>query len=220
MAVDAQQEFDWNFRPDWYWDSPNAVTANIKGTFRRRLIQDAVTSGSLDAMPTGVFGNDVSDFDRIAMGMAIPGADSGEYLPDYKQEEVEVVRFTLNSTLCDVISIRARPLKGRITWRIVQDNPCGIMRLTRRVSKQPMTFRELTDMIMSIRCEWSDDWITAGWVEAYGWAWGNDSGTDSAWRWFYIESSFYPELEDWFKSHFKEWLEEFHRENEDEHDDD
>ena len=74
MTVDAQQEFDWNFRPDRYWDSPNAVTANIKGTFRRRLIQDAVTSGSLDAMPTGVFGNDVSDFDRIAMGMAIPGA--------------------------------------------------------------------------------------------------------------------------------------------------
>ncbi len=225
MEQTTTHDYDWDYRPEAYWDSPNAVTANIKGTFRRRLIQDAATSGSLDAMPTGVFGNDVSDFDRIAMGMAIPGADSGEYLPDYKQEEVEVVRFTLNSTLCDVISIRARPLKGRITWRIVQDNPCGIMRLTRRVSKQPMTFRELTDMLDHIKCEWSDDWITAGWhdsEEACSGGWYSD---DDPWahvaKWNYIESEFYPELQRWLEDRLAAWIEVRNREiNGDEEEDD
>jgi len=56
--------------------------------------------------------------------------------------------------------------------------------------------------------------------QEFKWAWGNESGTDSAWRWFDIESAFYPELEGWFKSRFEAWLEEFHREDEDEHDED
>jgi hypothetical protein len=204
VTVVTANEFDWDFRPEQYWDSPDAAMANIKGTFRRGLIQGAAESGVLDAMPTGVFGNDVSEADRIAMGRAMPGADSGEYLPEYKQEEVEVVRFTLSSTLCDVISIRARPCKGRITWRLVQDNPWGVMRLSRRVSKEPMTFHELTDMLDNIKCEWGPDWITESWRDVFI----DGTELEDIPAWIMIESCFYPELEAWFANRVHTWVAE------------
>lgn len=89
MAIRSAKQLDWDFRPEAYWDSPSAVLANIKGTFRRGWLKDAAASGLLEGMPAGAFGDDVSEADRIAMGRAIPGAESGEYLPDYADEEVE-----------------------------------------------------------------------------------------------------------------------------------
>ena len=202
MTTEAQQEFDWNFRPDRYWETSEAVHANIKGTFRRRWIEDAGAAGVLEGMPASVFADDVTQSDRISMGVAIPGADSGEYLPDYKQQEVEIVRFTINSTLTDVIAIRARPLKGRITWRIVQDNPFGRMRLTRLATKQPMTFRELTDMLDTIKCDWGPDWITESWIDAFI----EGRELDDMSNWIMIESCFYPEIEAWFANRLRNWV--------------
>jgi hypothetical protein len=86
------------------------------------------------------------------------------------------------------------------------------MRLTRRVSKQPMTFRELTDMLDHIKCEWSDDWITAGWHDAEEACYKDDVWAHVA-KWNYIESEFYPELQRWFEDRLAVWIEERNRES-------
>jgi len=38
-----------------------------------------------------------------------PSFMGGEYLPDYRRDEIEIARIELESTTSDVISVRARP---------------------------------------------------------------------------------------------------------------
>ena len=45
----------------------------------------------------------------------------GEYLPDSEAGEVEIVRFELESTMADVISLRARLADGKIHYRLVDE---------------------------------------------------------------------------------------------------
>jgi hypothetical protein len=46
---------------------------------------------------------------------------SGEYLPDFEGDEVEIARVTLASATGDIISIRGRHEGGRIHYRIVDE---------------------------------------------------------------------------------------------------
>jgi hypothetical protein len=45
----------------------------------------------------------------------------GEYLPDLKQDEVEIARITIASTTQDVTSVFARRGKHRIYYRVVDE---------------------------------------------------------------------------------------------------
>ncbi len=59
--------------------------------------------------------------ERAAVGAIHPWFMGGEYLPDFLRSEVEIGRVTMKSTTMDVISIRARPLRRRISYRIVDE---------------------------------------------------------------------------------------------------
>ena len=74
----------------------------------------------------------------------------GEYLPDLLPDEVEIARATLKSTTMDVISVRARPTKHRIIYRIVDeyyDENLFHYHLIQKTSIRPLTMRQLIALI-------------------------------------------------------------------------
>jgi hypothetical protein len=60
----------------------------------------------------------------------------GEYLPNYRRREVEIVRIELKSTTSDVISLRARSSGSRIKYRLIDESDSGYG-LPQQSSKRP-----------------------------------------------------------------------------------
>ena len=130
---------DDGFRPSSYWQpsNPAQALANIKGAARKRAaLRSAATldpSLLVDALP-----ND----ERVLASRIHPSLMGGEYLPDYRRDEVEIARIDMASVTRDVIAIRARPDRRAILYRVVDeyDNDYDL-RFWR--STRPLTLAEL-----------------------------------------------------------------------------
>src|SRR5262245_45038225 len=96
------------FRPATYWDTPDALLANIKGEQRRQLIQHALAIADAEELETWLLQDELTDEERELVGRIHPLLMGGEYLPDYQPGEVEIARVALQSTTGDVISVGAR----------------------------------------------------------------------------------------------------------------
>ena len=117
---------DYDFRPPSYWvrdeDTLEALLRNVKGTNRRRMIRDYWKMGMIAELHEELLGSDLDGKNLSVLGGFHPSFMGGEYLPDYRKNEVEIARVELESTTFDVISLRARPAKGRgIGYRIVDE---------------------------------------------------------------------------------------------------
>jgi hypothetical protein len=90
----------------------------------------------------------------------------GEYLPDYRPGEVEIVRIQLKSTTYDVISVRARRTPKRIAYRVVDEYGAEFLwRPTH--SRRPLSLGEMIRLIDGIRYVDSDaHWYTHGFMSA------------------------------------------------------
>jgi hypothetical protein len=68
----------------------------------------------------------------------------GEHLPDRRDTEVEIARINIDSTTSDVTSVYARPGKGRIYYRVVDEYWGDTLSEKRtRSSKRPLSLGEL-----------------------------------------------------------------------------
>jgi hypothetical protein len=116
---------DYEFRPESYWTAASdplaAILRNVKGRNRREMIQDYYAAGKLDQLSDELLGDALNDEARISLGEIHPTFMGGEYLPNYRREEVEVARIALASTTSDVISLRGRPSGSRIKYRVVDE---------------------------------------------------------------------------------------------------
>ena len=70
--MNREQDFDLDYRPDSYWDTPEAIHANIKGDFRQRAVKDAIAAGELDEVPSPIFADEISDELRHFAGSIHP----------------------------------------------------------------------------------------------------------------------------------------------------
>ncbi len=111
------KDIDYDFRPRSYWEDADELAAllrNVKGTNRRRMIRDYWETGRIDELYEGLLSDSLTSENTepglLAQLESIhPTFMGGEYLPDYRRNEVEIARIELQSTLGDVISVRARP---------------------------------------------------------------------------------------------------------------
>ena len=71
----------------------------------------------------------------------------GEYLPDYVKDETEIARIELNSTLADVISIRAKTEDEIITYSIVDEYDKSEFELPVSMGVEPFNLEELIRFI-------------------------------------------------------------------------
>ena len=115
--MNREQNFGMDYRPDSYWDTPEAMHANIKGEFRRRALHSAALSDELEDVPSCIFADERSDEMREFTASLHPSFMGGEYLPGYRDNEVEIARVSLASVTADVVSIRAEPTPGGIHYQ-------------------------------------------------------------------------------------------------------
>src|SRR5580704_12193435 len=88
----------------------------------------------------------------------------GEYLPNYRRQEVEIARIALASTTSDVISVRARPTGSRIKYRLLDEYNTEFC-LPQKTSCRPFSLRELIRFLDSVEQEDVDpSWNRFGFV--------------------------------------------------------
>ena len=109
---------NYDFRPESYWvpaRSPlEAALRSVKGRNRREMIRDYHSNGLLPALSDNLLRDTLEEDTRRRLDLIHPSFMGGEYLPDYRRDEVEIARIELQSTTSDVISVRARPQGKRI----------------------------------------------------------------------------------------------------------
>jgi hypothetical protein len=207
-------KFDLDFRPETYWDERRFL-ANITGTVRRQLLEEALKDPNAPAAVFEVF----SDSERTKEIMPLLGIDygrsvSGEYLRPCRANETEIARlWTPKTTFAEVISIRARRTKTGIIYSIIDDFCDGTSyQFSPKSSQMLLTFGELIRLLESAkRSDNATDHI--GFVT--GW-WENElqcirSCTEHAMAeelrdHIVAQSYFYPQLAEWYRDQFEKWV--------------
>jgi len=172
------------------------------------MIRDYWNAGILKELDDKLLKDTLTDAERERLGRIHPSFMGGEYLPEFKIGEEEIVRIQLASTTSDVISVRARPVSGGIAWRVVDEYPDrGEYVLATEVSRAPLTLAELIELLDGAS-------YNGPFEGGLPLGWNNNSldcgGGDAAeLRHFTtVESSFYPELSAHYESVYDDWVEE------------
>lgn len=141
-------------RPSSYWVDPNplaAILRNVKGARRRKLLARRWSEGNLLAVPAELLGESLSA-DAIARLERIDRSfGGGETLPGYLPFETEIARIEIEWETIDVISLRARPAKGRIRYRML-DAAGTVFEMSLKSSREPLTLRKLIEFLETSSC--------------------------------------------------------------------
>ena len=206
---------DLEFRPRGYQadrDPVAAITQNILGEHRRRMVSDFV-QGHVDPaegpIDERLLDDLVDDDTRRGLGRVHPSFMGGEYLPRYQGPEFEIARLVMDSVTQDVISIRARRRHGgtRYRYRIVDEYE-STFALKRQTSTRPLSLRELIHLIdtatsemMAAEHERMPEGIIWWQVHEYG------EDADAAAGFLRITSTVYPQLETYYRKRLRAWVE-------------
>jgi hypothetical protein len=224
------------FRPASYWDSEGllrSLYANIKGTARRARVKHLVETGQLGQLfaeadaegeldrVVSLFAPGLSENDRKSLGSIHPFFMGGEYLPPSRHGEVEIARVQLKSTTWDVISVLARPLKGWVGYRIVDEYETRFRCRPAR-SKRLLTLAQLIRLMdTATRIEYDgdgpkldpdSDYTTTGIVEYYrDYIIRCDCFDETLVDFVTVSSEFYPRLASYYEEQAGEWVERWRR---------
>jgi hypothetical protein len=86
---------------------------------------------------------------KKAWGRIHPSHMGGEYLPPLRKGEVEIARISLESTTADQISVRARRVRERIRYRVVDEYKDLTYVCHPASSESPLSLRELIALMES-----------------------------------------------------------------------
>jgi hypothetical protein len=98
-----------NASKDWAQKNLLQLIANIKGSARKKDARRLLKPGRLDEAFDFILRDTLDDHQRGFWGSLHPTLVGGEFLPDYKPQEIEIARITMDSTTQDVVRIRASP---------------------------------------------------------------------------------------------------------------
>ncbi len=199
-----QNNYHMDFRPLSYWgiDERNRhLGASVKGELRRQVAKELAARGILDPV---ISQESLALEERDAAGRVHPWFMGGEYLPDSLPSEVEIARVTLNSTLLDVISVRARRTGKRIAYRIVDEHEdlTDDYRVVPKTSSRPLTFAQLVRMI-----DRAQEYGLVGTARYFNYYWG-DADPEQLYDFATVSSEFYDELGSWYHEANEQWLAE------------
>jgi hypothetical protein len=138
-------------RPDTYWedDQMKVAMGRIAGTQRRKSARGYLLGMTSPLADPHAFDPYLPDAELLARGRINPMFMSGEYLPPSEADEVEIARAIYNSTLGDVVSLRARPCGDGISYRVVDEyyESDDDYRISPKSSKLPLTLREVIKLL-------------------------------------------------------------------------
>jgi hypothetical protein len=194
---------DMAYRPESYWDTPDAILARIKGEQRRELIRTALEGGDAERLPTWILKDELDEEERRHLGQIHPLFMGGEYLPRYGHEEVEIARAALQSTTGDVISVRARRVDGMIHYSVVDEYESRFQCSPSR-SPSPLTLGELVSLIDSARNTSTGYVGLTAVFRDVNLKWGSDA--EELVDFVRVSSPFYPRLSEHYEAEGRAWL--------------
>lgn len=195
--------YEMEYRPITYWDTPTALLANIKGARRKETAREFLKQGDFKGLEDWMIQERLPDPLRDCLGRIHPAFMGGEYLPDFEDQEVEIARVTLRSVMADVISVRARRERRTIFYRIVDEYGTEFD-IDPETSEEPLSMEALINL------------MNLAWDEANG-----ELGVTDRYRdlncyepkdapglvdFARVTSEFYPELAAWYEEEAQEWL--------------
>ena len=140
------------YRPEDYFgrqDQQTALLSRVKGTARRNALREALDAGLIDDVPDSVKSAALSHDARQFAGSLHPSFMSGEYLPTVDDRELEIARIHIQSTTGDVVSVYARLVGKRITYRVVDEYEGDTLsEPSTRTSMKALTMGQLIDFFL------------------------------------------------------------------------
>jgi hypothetical protein len=200
----------YDFRPECYWapagNPLEAALRNVKGRNRREMIRDYYSNGLLPALSDNLLRDTLEEDTRRRLDLIHPSFMGGEYLPDYRRDEVEIARIELQSTTSDVISVRARPKGERIEYSVCDEYQVEY-RLPQKTSRQPFSLRDLIRFIDSVEHpEHDPEWKRFGFVLSFNQTSLDCSGDLEALKDFTsVDSDFYSALSQHYVKVIGDW---------------
>jgi hypothetical protein len=199
---------DLSFRPaSYFWPMglETHLLSRIKGAERRAAAEGLIKAGRVDEIFDFIAKSALDDDERRAFGGIHPRFMGGEYLPDLAENEVEIARITIQSTLQDVTSVFARRGKRRIHYRVVDEYEgetlCG---KAERTSTRPLTLGELEKFFNGV---WSI-------FEILEMNFADDGYDPDGIRSFAsVTSQFYPQIGELYRQRIEAWTAERHEEH-------
>lgn len=178
---------DLDFRPPTYFRPrplDRYLLSKVKGAVVRKRLLALYDAGAHAEVRALLTARGIPEELRLALEATHPMYMGGNYLPDHDDGEVEIARISIESTTGDVTSVYARPAKGAIRYRVVDEYEGGTLqgRTTARTNA-PMTLRELADFFL------------AAWplMDVLEMNFGADRAKSLAF--FVAQSDFYPDLD-------------------------
>lgn len=166
------------------------------------MIKDYWKQERIRAIDKALLKPELTKREREALGRIDPTFLGGEFLPAYKPREVEIARLELASTTSDVVSVRARPGRGGILLRVVDEYGTRF-NLPQVTSQRPLSLAELITFIEgTAHPELGQLPLCFNELNA-------QDGCRKDWERFTgISSDFYPQLGKHFKRVFVNWVRE------------
>jgi len=199
---------DLSYRPRSYFGPLSLQThllSRVTGHQRREILRRHLKAGS-SGYPPELEQSMLDKRFRRALGSIHPKWMGGEYLPPLGKSETEIARISLASVTADQISVRARRLKDRIAYRIVDEYPEAgqVYDCRPRTSRQPLTLAELVAMLDGARdCDGAVFGPIVFNIESCG-------GDAEEYEDFVsVSSEFYPDLHDYYEARLAAYFEVF-----------
>jgi len=203
--------FDYAYRPQSYFqdvDPKALILSSILGEERRKDVQQRLESEDFDPAVWGEWLTDskLDDHTRQTIGSIHPAFMGGEYLPQFGQNEIEIVRIVLASVTQDVISIRARRSGKRIAYRVVDEYETEFA-LPKKSSATPMSLRQLIAFIDGTNhaLEAEVNGLVFSVLDALIW----NCELESLRGFVSVSSVFYPELQKYYDAESDHYLDQF-----------
>ena len=140
---------DLDYRPGRYFWALGAnvlLPSGISGEARRKLYRARIEAGG--TVHDGLDAELLDEPLREAWGRLDPRNMGGEYLPPLRKGEVEIARISLESTMADQISVRARRVGERIRYRVVDEYEVAYV-CHPASSVAPLSMRQLVALLES-----------------------------------------------------------------------
>ena len=198
---------DYTFKPQSYWEDSSVLQAllrDVKGVQRRKMIVDYYEQDALNQLDDTFLQSTLSEEQRQRFGLIHPSFMGGEYLPDCTEDETEIARIELESTLADVTSIRAKRVDDEYHYNVVDEHG-DTYSLYTDTSFETFTLGELIDFI-----DYTEQ--VGGWCGGLSLSY-NNANAESLDRerlrnFTTITSEIYPQLEEHYDRVFADWVAE------------
>ncbi len=143
---------DTDFKPETFWGNLDSLLSKIKGDGRKTLIKNALSKN--ETIPESVFESDLpKELKDYLMGID-PRYSGGEYLPDFIDNEVEILRIVLvQSVLNDVISLRTKFDGNNYFFNCYGEYEDEKFIVHPKKSSEIPTTNDLINMILSLEVE-------------------------------------------------------------------